>query len=55
MARFDLYLKVEVDVDGNEDPNKLAAEICRLVRKVYGVRGAELLNWVDQAGAPDRV
>ena len=55
MARFDLYLKVEVDVDGNEDPNRLAAEICRLIRKVYGVRAAELSSWVDQSAAPDRV
>ena len=53
MARFDLYLKVEVDAGGPEDPEKLAAEICRLIRKVYGVRAAELTNWVDHSAAPD--
>jgi hypothetical protein len=54
MARFALYLKVEVDTAGREDPKKLAAEICRLIRKVYGVRDAELSNWVDHAAPPDR-
>jgi hypothetical protein len=49
MARFDLYLKVEVDTNGKEDPRKLAAELCRLLRKAYGVREAELTNWVDRA------
>ncbi len=47
MARFDLYLKVEVNTTAKEDPEKFASEICRLIRKVYGVRDAELTNWVD--------
>ena len=54
MARFDLYLKVEVDSEAGDEPERVAAEICRQIRKIYGVRGAELSSWVDQAGAPDR-
>jgi hypothetical protein len=54
MARFDLYLKVQVDTGGKEDPAKLAAEICRMIRKVYGVRDAELTNWVDHSAQADR-
>ncbi len=53
MARFDLYLKVEVSTDAKEDPKRLAAEICRLIRKVYGVRDAELTNWVDHAASAE--
>lgn len=55
MARIDLYLKVEVDLDSREDPQRLAAEICRQIRKVYGVRQAELSSWVDQSSAPERI
>ncbi|MBI4877713.1 MAG: hypothetical protein HY822_24030 [Acidobacteria bacterium] len=55
MARFDLYLKVEVDTDPREDPQRLAAEICRQIRKIYGVRQAELSSWVDHSGAPERI
>ncbi len=47
MARMDLYIKVKVEIDnGEEDPKKLAAEICRLIQKVYGVRSAELSSFV---------
>ena len=46
MARMDLYIKVQVDVDRKEeDPRKLAAEICRQILKVYGVRTAELSSF----------
>ncbi len=53
MARFDLHLKVEVDIDGKEDPGKIAAELCRLLRKAYGVRAAELTNWVRHTAADE--
>ncbi|MFN3324599.1 MAG: hypothetical protein ACK5AZ_13970 [Bryobacteraceae bacterium] len=46
MVRFDLYLKVEVDLEEGEEPKRLAAEICRQVMKVYGVRSAELSSFV---------
>ena len=43
MARMDLYIKVQVEIPKQqEDPKKLAAEICRQILKVYGVRSAEL-------------
>jgi hypothetical protein len=48
MARTDLYIKVELDVDENEKPERIANEICRLVRRVYGVRSAEISNMVEK-------
>lgn len=45
MPRTDLYLKVEVETE-DEEPKKLAAEICRQILRVYGVRAAELTHWV---------
>lgn len=43
---MDLYIKVRVDVDKKEeDPRKLAAEICRQIMKVYGARAAELMSF----------
>jgi hypothetical protein len=48
MARADLHIKVELDVDETEKPERLAAEICRLIRKVYGVRSAEVSSLVDK-------
>ena len=49
MARMDLYIKVEVDLDRGEDPKRIASEICRQVRKVYGVRQAEMSNFVERS------
>ena len=48
MPRTDVYLKVELDVDERESPERLAAEICRMIRKVYGVRQAEVSNIVER-------
>jgi len=39
-----LFIKVEIEHDEKETPQKLAAEICRQIRKVYGVRSAEVSN-----------
>ena len=50
MARTDLYLKVELDLDEQEEPDRVAAEICRQVRKVYGVRAVEVSNMVAKEG-----
>ena len=44
MARIDLYLKIELDLPEAERPERLAAEICRQIKKVYGVRTAEVQN-----------
>ncbi len=42
MRRIDVYLKVELDLDPKESPERVAAEICRMVNRVYGVRKAEV-------------
>lgn len=54
MARTDIYLKVEVDLPATgrqnerEEPERLAAEICRQIRKLYGVRKAEVSSIVER-------
>jgi hypothetical protein len=48
MPRADLYLKVEIDLDEKEQPERLASEICRQIRKVYGVRSAEISNIIEK-------
>jgi hypothetical protein len=48
MRRTDLYLKVELILDDKEQPEKLAAEICRMIRKVYGVRSAEVSSMIEK-------
>lgn len=48
MPRIDLYLKVVADVDEEETPEKLAAEICRQIERVYGVRSAEMSSFVNR-------
>jgi hypothetical protein len=42
MIRTNLFLKVEVEHDPDESPERLAGEILRLIRRLYGVREAEL-------------
>ncbi|MBI1897910.1 MAG: hypothetical protein HYZ57_19120 [Acidobacteria bacterium] len=46
MPRTDLHIKVTVDHEPEETAEKLAAEIIRTVEKIYGVRGAELSNYI---------
>ena len=46
MKRVDLYIKVEVELDEEENQEKLAREICRVIQKVYAVRRAELSSAV---------
>jgi hypothetical protein len=48
MARIDLYVKVELDTDELEPPDRLAEEICRIVSRIYGVRRAEVSNMVEK-------
>lgn len=48
MPRTDIYLKVELDLDEKEKPERVASEICRQVRKIYGVRSAEVTNMVER-------
>ena len=44
MQRVDLYIKVEVVLDEEESPERVASEICRQIEKIYVVRAAELSN-----------
>lgn len=48
MARADLYLKVELDLDEDEKAERIASEICRLIRKVYGVRAADVSSLIER-------
>jgi hypothetical protein len=42
MPRTDVYLKVELSHGPDEDAAALAADICRMLRKQYAVRAAEV-------------
>jgi hypothetical protein len=48
MQRVDLYIKVEVELDQDEPPERIANEICRMLQKMYFVRSAELSNAVSR-------
>ena len=48
MARTDLYVKVELDTDDEENVERLASEICRMVRRVYGVRNVEISSMIER-------
>ena len=41
-------MKVELDLDPKETPERVAAEICRVIRRVYGVRKAEVSSIVER-------
>lgn len=51
MARTDVYIKIELDRDPNEPAERLAAEICRMLRKVYSVRKAEVSSIIEREGS----
>ena len=46
MQRLDLYVKVELELDEDETPDRIAGEICRHIEKLYGVRSAEVSSKV---------
>ncbi len=48
MQKVDLYVKVEVELEEDETPERVANEICRLLQKVYFVRSAELSSAVTR-------
>jgi len=48
MRRTDVYLKVELDLEDDEKPERLANEISRAVRKVYGVRSVEVSSVMER-------
>jgi hypothetical protein len=45
MNRTNLFFKVEVEHDTDENPERLGEEICRMLRRWHGVREAELTNF----------
>lgn len=49
MIRTDLHIKVELEHGDDENPQKLAAEVCRQLLKVYSVRKAEVSNIVTES------
>jgi hypothetical protein len=48
MQRVDLYIKVEVELEEDESPERIANEICRNLQKLYYVRSAELSSAVPR-------
>ena len=46
MKRVDLYIKVELELDEEENPERIAGEIIRQLEKLYVVRRAEVSNAV---------
>lgn len=46
MQRLDIYLKVELELDNSEQPQRVARDLERLLGKYYGVRNAEATNLV---------
>jgi len=45
MRRTSVFLKVEIEHDAGERPERIADEICRHIAKLYGVRAAELTHF----------
>lgn len=46
--RTDVYLKVELDLDDDESAERVASEIVQRLRKLYGVRQAEVSSIVER-------
>jgi hypothetical protein len=44
MSRTNLFFKVEIEHDGEENPQRIGAEIARHLKKLYGVLDVELSN-----------
>jgi hypothetical protein len=45
MSRTNLFFKVEVEHDCEDNPQRLGEEISRRLLKLYGVRRVELINF----------
>jgi hypothetical protein len=45
MSRSNLFIKVEVEHDPDEQPQRIGEEMCRQLMKLYGVREAELSSF----------
>lgn len=54
MQRIQVYLKVVVEADDDERPDKLTTELQRVLKRVHGVREVELTNsTVEEFKAPE--
>ena len=49
MPRANLFFKVEIEHNKEDDPERLGAEIARLIMKTYGVQSAELMHYVTSS------
>jgi hypothetical protein len=45
MHRTNLFFKVIIEHDEEDQPERLGADICRQLMKIYGVRSAELTSF----------
>ncbi|HXM43621.1 MAG TPA: hypothetical protein VN924_20455 [Bryobacteraceae bacterium] len=45
MHRTNLFFKVVIEHDDEDQPEQLGREICRQLMKIYGVRAAELTSF----------
>ncbi len=48
MIKTKLYIKVELEHEEARDGQKLALEICKAVKRVYGVRAVEVTNSMSE-------
>ena len=48
MQRIQLYLKVVIDADDDERPDKLGRELYRLLKKFHGVTEVEVTNTTSE-------
>jgi hypothetical protein len=46
--RIDLHIKVELDVAEKKDVERIASEVSRAIRRMYGVRSAEVISTVEK-------
>jgi hypothetical protein len=44
MKRVDVFIKVELELDEDEKPEKVAGEICRQISRLDVVRRTEISN-----------
>lgn len=46
--KIDLHIKVELDVAEKKDAERIASEVCRAIRRMFGVRSAEVISTVEK-------
>lgn len=51
MVRTHIFLKIVVEHEEDESPEKLAQEYCSRLERLYGVRTAEISSVVPQTTA----